>query len=934
MTRHARLAFGFLLFNAAAAIPGLAQQYVLSTLAGGGAPPAAPAPGLSVPIRAPQGIAADAAGNVYFGNLDSVYKLDPHGILTRIAGSFKVGYSGDGGPATSAHLSRPQGLAVDGAGNLFIADSYNHSIRKVFPSGIIATVAGTGVSGSAGDGGPATSAQLSYPQGLAVDGSGNLFIAGGNRIRKVSPSGIITTVAGNGVSGVSGDGGPATSATLFYPRGLAVDSSGSLFVADGSRVRRVSPGGIITTVAGNGTVCSPSAPCPPPPAGDGGPATSVRLDAWSVTVDDVGNLFIVEFMYSRVRKVSPGGIITTVAGKGTQGFAGDGGPATSAQFLNPTGVAVDGAGNLFISDNLNQRIRAISRDGIINTVAGTGYGQSCCYSGDGGPSGNAQLNAPWGVAVDSAGNVFIGDSGNGRVRKVSTEGIITTVAGGGNAYPGDGGPATSAQLSSPGGLAMDGAGNLFIADLSDNRVRKVSPDGIITTVAGTGIDGYSGDGGPATSAQLNVPIGVAVDSAGNLFIAENGDQHIRKVSPNGIITTVAGNGAEGYSGDGGLATSAQLDSVTGVAVDGAGNLFIADNYNSRVRKVSPAGIITTVAGGGEASPGDGGPATSAALSPVGIAVDGSGNLLIAGFSIREVSPSGNITTLAANASVDSSGKPVIRDAVGIAVDGAGNVYFADGAYSDCYCDFEFDVRVLRPGNGSVVIGAVVDAASQRANPISPGEIVVIYGAGLGPSQLIQNQTSNGRFSAAAGGTVVSFNGIAAPLLYDSATQLAAVVPYAISGAMAQVTVAYQGTTSAAFNVPVALSTPSLFTSNQTGSGQAAAVNSDATVNSAVSPVKIGATLSLYATGAGQTAPGAVDGVLGGGVPILPLGVTVGGIPAKVQYAGGAPGQVSGLVQINVQIPSGVRPGGYVPVVLQLGDASTTPDAVWIAVSGN
>jgi hypothetical protein len=250
--KSAGVAFGFLLFSLAAA----AQQYVLSTIVGA-APPATPAPGLSVAIESPQGVATDAAGNVYFGNLDSVFKLDQHGILTRVAGNFTVGYSGDGGSATSAQLSRPQGLAVDGAGNLFIADSNNHSIRKVSVSGIITTVAGNGTSGSSGDGDPATSAQLSYPQGLAVDGAGNLFIAGDNRIRKVSASGIITTVAGNGISGFSGDGGPATSAALFYPKGLAVDDAGNLFIADGPRVRKVPPAGSSPPLRATGPYAPP-----------------------------------------------------------------------------------------------------------------------------------------------------------------------------------------------------------------------------------------------------------------------------------------------------------------------------------------------------------------------------------------------------------------------------------------------------------------------------------------------------------------------------------------------------------------------------------------------------------------------------------------------------------------------------------------------------
>ena len=264
------------------------------------------------------------------------------------------------------------------------------------------------------------------------------------------------------------------------------------------------------------------------------------------------------------------------------------------------------------------------------------------------------------------------------------------------------------------------------------------------------------------------------------------------------------------------------------------------------------------------------------------------------------------------------------------MDQQGNVYVAD--------TFNDRVRVLRPAHSSVLISAVLDAASNQSEPVSPGKIVVIYGAGLGPAQLVQNQANNGQFGTQLGGTTVSFNGISAPILYASASQVGAIVPYAISGTTAQVTVAYQGQTSAGFSIPVAPSAPGVFTSNQSGAGQIAAVNAvDGTVNSAANPVKVGAYITLYATGEGQTSPAGVDGRLSAPTPprpLLPVTVTVAGIPAFVQYAGGAPGQIAGLMQINAQIPSGVQPGGYIPFVLKVGDASTAPDAVWIAVSGN
>ena len=635
-----------------------AQQYVISTYAGA-APPPTPARGLSVPIGEIQGVATDPEGNVYFASseLHSVFKLDPKGVLTRVAGNSRAGFSGDGGPATSAALGFPGAVAVDGAGNLFIAG--NQRIRKVSPSGIITTVAGGGTN-FPDDGMPATDAQLNAPLGVAADQAGNLFITDfigelGNRILKVSPSGIISTVAGGGTN-FPGDGGQATSAQLRAPIGVAVDSAGNLFIAEAPSpiafIRKVSPSGIITTVAGGGTNLP----------GDGGPATSAALYyPMGLAVDRADNLIIADG--TRIRRISPSGIITTVAGNGTPGFSGDGGAAASAGLGSARGVAADAAGNVFIADANNERIRKVSADGIITTVAGNGDALGR-FSGDGGPATSAQLSLPSDVAVDAAGNVFIADRGNQRIRKVSASGIINTVAGNGayctgpvdNCTPlGDGGPAISARLSYPFGVAVDGAGNVFATEFT--RVRRISPDGIITTVAGNGTGGFSGDGGPAVSAALTGAVRVATDGAGNLFITDT--LRIRKVSPDGIITTVAGNGQMSFSGDGGPATGAALDPWDpfmedgpggGLAVDGLGDLFFADTYNNRIRKVSQSGIITTVAGGGAALLGDGEPATNAKLNePFDVALDGAGNLFIADSGngrIRKVSASGIVTTVA------------------------------------------------------------------------------------------------------------------------------------------------------------------------------------------------------------------------------------------------------------------------------------------------
>jgi uncharacterized protein (TIGR03437 family) len=643
--------------------------------------PSTPLPALSAPLGNTQGVAIDAQGNVYAADSGNniVVRISPNGALTVVAGNGIQGFSGDGGPATSASLNflslagiMPAGaVAVDSAGNLYIADTWNYRIRKV-SGGTITTVAGGG-NGPLGDGGPATNASLSLPEGVAVDSAGNLYIADAvnNRIRKVS-GGTITTVAGGG-NGPLGDGGPATSASLAGPAGVAVDSAGNLYIADtyNGRIRKVS-GGTITTVAGNGYW---GLPC------NGGPATSACLfEPAGVAVDSAGNLYIADTKDGYIRKVT-GGTITTVAGNGNFGYSGDGGPATSASLYWPNGVVVDSAGNLYIADTSNNRIRKVS-GGTITTAAGNGAYR---YSGDGGPATSASLNQPTDVAVDSAGNLYIADGVNNRIRKVSG-GTITTVAGNDSqGFSGDGGPATSALLSMPSGVAVDPAGNLYIADSWNDRIREVS-GGTITTVAGNENNGFSGDGGPATRAWLNDPQGVAVDSAGNLYIADTDNNRIRKVS-GGTITTVAGSENWGFSGDGGPATSASLNWPSGVAVDSAGNLYIADTENSLIREVS-GGTITTVAGNENLDfSGDGGPATSASLCyPSGVAVDSAGNFYIADTcneQIRKVS-GGTITTVAGNGPYDGfsgDGGPatsaLLNMPSGVAVDSAGNLYIAD-----------------------------------------------------------------------------------------------------------------------------------------------------------------------------------------------------------------------------------------------------------------
>ncbi len=931
----------FILLLASGSIA-LAQQYTISTVAGG-APPATPVAGLSISIGQPHRVTVDNAGNLYFSSSNSVFKLTAAGVLTLVAGNSRPGYSGDNGLAVNAQLNTPQGLALDSSGNLYIADSLNNRIRIVSPAGIINTFAGTGTTSNGGgpgvynDGQPATSGLLRTPMGVAVDPSGNVYIAdtGDNSIRKVTTDGIINTIVGDSFPGFLGDGGNAQSAEVHTPTDVCLDTMGNLYIADSFNavIREVTTAGVISTIAGTTAVGY---------AGDGALATAAALLApISVAVDSTGNVYIVENGDSRIRKVDTVKLfINTVVGNGYDGFAGDGSTATSAQLNYPTGIALDSSGNMYIADFLNLRIRKVA-SGNITTVAGNGV---LSFSGDGGLALSAQLNGPQGVAPDNSGNFYVSDTGNNVVRKVAKNGVIATIAGNGTpGSNGDGGAGTSAQLNAPMAVVADSSGNVYVSDSLNAKVRKISSGGVISTVAGSGTPGFGGDGASATGAQLNTPLGLALDGAGDLYIADFSNNRIRMVSPSGTITTVAGTGNGGYSGDGGQAINAQLNNPSGVALDGAGNLYIADGGNNVIRKVSPAGQISTIAGNGTAGySGDGGPALQAQLiSPRAIAVDAVGNILIADGStvIRQiVYPSGNIVTIGGNGTRGYSGdgglarSAQISGPAAVALDSKGNLYIADTNNNA--------VRLLQFAGTGITAGAVVNGASNLAGAISPGELVVIYGSGMGPASLTQFQLVNGVVPTSLAGTSVVINGSPAPILYTSATQVAAIVPFEVTGSSAQVIVVNQGEAAAALSVGVAAASPGIFTANSSGTGPAAALNNGSTVNSAAHPANAGDVVTLYITGAGQTNPGGVDGKPSGdgsagnpfSIPLLSVFATMGGKNATVQFAGGAPGVVAGILQVNAVVPAGL-PAGAVPVTVQVG-TFTSQSGVTIAVSGN
>ncbi len=665
-----------------------APLFNIDTLAGGGVGDMRPA--VEAALNNPNAIAFDSKGNAYIADTDNnrIRKVSTDGTITTIAGTGDNGLSGDGAAATLAFLNRPRGVAVDSMGNIFIADTSNHRIREIDAmSGNISTVVGTGTRGFAGDGAAATGAQLNFPRSVSVDDKGVLVIADTNnfRIRQVDAMGMITTIAGDGTQGSAGDGAAATMAKLNLPTSVAVDGMGNVFLADSNNhcIRKITPSNMnfITTVAGSGS---------PGFAGDGMAATSALLNLpTGVTLGPNGSLLIADMGNSRIRQVDAMGNINTVAGSGGRGFSGDGGNAKAAQLDTPFTVTVAQSGDLFIVDSANARIRRVRTTGttsIITTFAGGGVG-------DRGAAAQATLQFPTGVAQDMAGSIYIADTENNRIRQVQTMGMttaITTIAGTGmQGFGGDGGMAVNARLNQPTGLALDAARNIYFADTGNHRIRKIAPSGVITTVAGTNAPGTGGEMMPATQSALRFPFNVSVDPMGSLYVADSGNNRVRKVDPMGIIRTIAGTGVRGFTGDGMPAIGARLNLPLGVAVGSGGVVVVADSGNHRIRYIDAMGIITTIAGTGvQGFGGDGMAAKMALLNfPRGLAVDSVGNIFIADSNnsrIREIDAmSMNISTVVGTGIPGFAGdgsaatNAQLNQPTAVIVDAMGNMIISD-----------------------------------------------------------------------------------------------------------------------------------------------------------------------------------------------------------------------------------------------------------------
>jgi uncharacterized protein (TIGR03437 family) len=551
--------------------------------------------------------------------------------------------------------------------------------------------------------------------------------------------------------------------------------------------------------------------------------------------------------------------ISTIAGNNTSGFSGDGGAATSAQLNQPGSIVLDSSGNIYFADGGNHRVRKIS-NGTITTFAGNG---TAGYTGDGGAATSAELDNPVGVALDFSGNLFIADAGNNVIREVSlSTGKITTFAGQqalGAGYSGDTGVATSAQLNDPVAVAIDKFGNVYIADANNNVIREVSSGNINTLI-----------GGAATFGQLNHPDSVKVDANQNIFVADTVGRRIVEFTAGGSFVVFAGNEGYGFSGDGGPATQASLFDPMDIALDSAGNLYIADTLNSRIRVVSN-GIINTIAGNGFPGYfGDGGPAKSATLNfPRGVAVDSSGNVYIS--------------------------------------DTANNV-----------------IRLLTPVASANAI-SVVNGASFTTG-ISPGSLATVFGSGFAPALI----TASAPLPMNLSGVSITVNGRPAPILAATPNQVNFQVPWETSTGNAEIVVSVNGFPANSLSATVSATAPGIFLE---ANGRAAALNSNESLNTDANPAKAGSTISVYFTGSGPVNMAVSDGIAAGSGPLAQAmsqtSAVVGPMPAQVSFTGLAPGYV-GLSQMNVVIPTGLASGEY-PISVTIG--GKTSNAGTISVAG-
>lgn len=901
-------------------------------------------------------------GNLYVGGYTGVVRVSPSGAATFVAGTGLYGFSGDGDFATVAKIGWVYGIAFDRQGNLYFTDVsvYGHRVREVTAAdNKIQTIAGGPYWGWNGDHQLATKAALYYPSGIAVDNSGNIYVADYSnlRIRVFTVGGVITTFAGNGVYGVEANG--SATGSIGTPNGLWLDSFNNLYATDVANgfVLRITPAGVMTRMAGS-VVANFT---------DHGVATGVSLlEPQSVSVDQNSNLYVTDWLH-RVIKVTAVGDLLTMSGKPHDG--GDNGPAVSAIFSGPQDVAPDGAGAVFIADSGNGRIRRVSPEGILTTFAV--------------PPGI--VNA---IATDSNRNLYVAT--NTRVLKYDPAGHISVFAGtGSSGNGGDNGPAASATFSGITGIAVDAKGNVYVADSTANRVRKIAADtGLVTAFAGTGTRGYAGDGALATGAQLDLasPAPLAVDQNGNVYIGDGNNFDIRMVDGNkGLISTVVGNGDFGEP-SGGPATSSRFPLAAGLAVDGAGNLYISTDYFSDIYRVS-GGIISRIVGNGTDPLVDGATALTTSFYGAGLKVDSNGDVLIADLYNDTVhklvlnSPSsfvivdGDNQTAPAGQSLTKALKVRLNGRAGYGISGATvNFSVVSGAATLSTSTALTDntgttgvVVTMGQAAGPVTIQATVAGSSLPALQFTetatasapacsvpqpaitsvnsagdfggsavfaPGSWLEIKGAGLAQSTRSWGGDDFNGASAPTSldGVSVSINGKKAFVAYISPRQVNVQAPADTASGPVSIVVTTASCASAPATAQEAAAAPGLLAPSSFSSGGTQylvatfpdgffAGNPNLIAGVPFRPAAPGDTISAYGIGFGGVAPSVSPGTVTGVANSIPnLSVAFGSTPANTTYAGLAPGVV-GLYQFNIVVPK--VPDGDYPITFQVGGTKSS-----------
>ena len=724
---RAALLSGLLLACSAGAY---AQSLTFNTLAGYAGQGSADGFRDNARFSNPSGIVADSVGNIYVADTanHTIRQITPSGVVSTLAGLAGVSGSADG-TGSAAQFNQPQGVAVDSAGNVYVADTGNHTIRQIAPGGAVSTLAGlAGVSGSAN--GTGSSARFYQPEGVGVDSSGNVYVADtwNHIIRMIVPGGSVSTLAG--LAGTNGStDGTGGGARFYQPQGVAVDSTGILYVADtgNQTIRKITAGGAVTTLAGS--------------AGNYGNANGTGASARfygpsGVAVDGPGNVYVSDYFNQTLRMVTPAGVVSTLAGSAGN-FGSADGANSGVRFWNPAGVAVSGTNTVtvFVADSGNGTIRALTPVGA-NWVSSTPAGSASTGSADLAGSA-ARFYWPGGAAVDGAGNVYVADTQNGTVRKATADGVVSTLAGLAGNYGSADGTGGNARFFGPQGIAVDGAGTAYVADTVNATIRKVTAGGAVTTLAGSAGNPGIADG-TGSAARFNEPQGLAVDSAGTVYMADTWNHTIRKVTAAGAVSTLAGVPGSPGSIDGtgsNVGTNkARFNCPAAVAVDHAGNVYVADYFNHTVRKITPARVVSTLAGlPGVWGNADGTGSAARFYEPAGIAVDSAGSVYVldsGNHTMRKLTPVGAnwvVSTVAGLADVSGSSDGLGSSArfsypVGLAVDGSGVLYVADTGNS-----------TIR--QGSLIIGGapaiVAQPQGQTANPGSDVTFTVTA-VGLAP----------------------------------------------------------------------------------------------------------------------------------------------------------------------------------------------------------